>query len=118
MPWANTDREKIRVWLEVPNTDYANDILDTNMGAATADTIATVQASIAKITVWEDQQEEQEAADERALIKADVLEYDPNFRGVGLSNLIGKHKRRIEVALNLENIRKPQNLGYTQLYRS
>ena len=118
MPWAPTDRERIRVLLEVPNTDYANDILDTNMGTATADTIGTVQASITKINAWETQQEEAEASDQGALIKADVLEWAEGQRGVGLTNLIEKHKRIIEVALNLEEIRIPQYRGYTPTRRS
>jgi hypothetical protein len=76
MSWISSDREAIRRHLAIPASSIPLDQLDVLMAEASAASITTSQTAIDKLDTLE-ADFEAKASEDLALIRADVLEWQP-----------------------------------------
>ena len=86
MPWLATDREAIRRHLAIPASDIPLDHLDVLMNEASAASITTSQTAIGKLNALE-ADFESKASEDLALIRADVLEWQPGDASAKLAGI-------------------------------
>lgn len=86
MPWLSTDREAIRRHLAIPASEIPLDHLDVLMAEASADSITSSQTAIGKLNALE-ADFEAKASEDLALIRADVLEWQPGDASAKLAGI-------------------------------
>lgn len=105
MPWNADDREKIRLYCEIPPLAEWVSVLDANMAAAEESVVQSVQAALVELDSLEALLNEQLKQD-ASLVRADVLEWEAGRAGAGkgVRQLQRRHIDRIRLALMLPTV--------------